>query len=657
MTRVPFGAKSSPFLLAATIRHHLKSAETSYPQTAPLLSNHFYVDVGVVGVNTVQEALTLYHESQAIFRDAGMKLVKWTTNRSELKGTFEADGTASPSATSLRKALGLGWDISTDEIRYSLKSITEFLESNLNTGTKRYVLQAVARIYDPFGYVTPYVVTAKILLQRIWLAKLNWDDRLPEDLMNTWSTWCRQVPLLARVSLQRRLTALNISEASCSLHIFSDASPRAYGAAAYLVINDGSGYTEECLVLAKTRVAPLKTVSLPRLELMGAVIASRLLKFVQSALAVTHAATILWTDSEITLHWIYGAPSDWKPFVQNRVAEIQGVTDPHQWRHCPGHDNPADLLTRGTSCLHLIESKLWWKGPSWLIDQQSWPPPWRVPQETSEEVRNEAKGSDLYSAPASVKVRVMNADRYSSLHKLLRVTAWALRFLHNSTHPSQNKTGVLTAEEISAAEEYWILTAQREAFGPHPTTHKSLQNVSLFHDGKGVLRITGRLQYSDLHESAKHPIVIPSDHPITAMLIIRAHTRLLHAGVQETLAELREEHWIIRGRQVVKKTLHGCRICHRAKAQACSEATAPLPRDRLSQAPPCTVTGTDYPGPLYYKCSERSARKCYILIFTCAVTRAVHLGLTKSMLAEDFLMAFRRFLSRRGILETMYSEF
>ncbi|XP_064475627.1 uncharacterized protein LOC135389519 [Ornithodoros turicata] len=572
MTRVPFGAKSSPFLLAATIRHHLKSAETLYPQTAPLLSNHFYVDDLVVGVDTVQEALTLYRESQAIFRDAGMKLVKWTTNRSELQGTFEDDGTASPSATSQRKVLRLGWDISTDEIRYSLNSITEFLESNLNTGIKRYVLQAVARIYDPFGYVTPYVVTAKILLQRIWLAKLNWDDRLPEDLKNTWSTWCRQVPLLARVSLPRRLTALNISEASCSLHIFSDASPRAYGAAAYLVINDGSGYTEACLVLAKTRVAPLKTVSLPRLELMAAVIASRLLKFVQSALAITQAATILWTDSEITLHWIYGAPSDWKPFVQNRVAEIQGVTDPHQWRYCPGYDNPADLLTRGTSCLHLIESKLWWKGPSWLIDQQSWPPPWRVPQETSEEVRNEAKGNDLYSAPASVKVPIMNADRYSSLHKLLLVTAWVLRFLHNSTHTSQKKTGVLTAEEISAAEQYWILTAQLESFGPHPTTHKSLQNVSLFHDEKGVLRMTGRLQYSDLHESAKHPIVIPSDHPITAMLISRAHTRLLHAGVQETLAELCKEHWIIRGRQVVKKTLHGCRICRRAKAQACSEA-------------------------------------------------------------------------------------
>ncbi|XP_064459094.1 uncharacterized protein LOC135369435 [Ornithodoros turicata] len=448
MTRVPFGAKSSPFLLAATIRHHLKSAETSHPQTAPLLSNHFYVDDLVVGVDTVQEALTLYHESQEIFRDAGMKLVKWTTNRSELQGTFEADGTASSSATSQRKVLGLGWDISTDEIRYSLKSITEFLESNFNTGTKRYVLQAVARIYDPFGYVTPYVVTAKILLQRIWLAKLNWDDRLPEDLMNTWSTWCRQ----------------------------------------------------------------------------------------------------------------------------NRVAEIQGVTDPHQWQHSPGHDNPADLLPRGTSCLHLIESKLWWKGPSWLIDQQSWPPPLRVPQETSEEVRSEAKGSDLYSAPASVKVPIMNADRYSSLHKLLRVTAWVLRFLHNTTHPSQ-KTGVLTAEEISAAEEYWILTAQHESFGPHPTTHKSLQNVSLFHDGKGVLRMTGRLQYSDLHGSAKHPIVIPSDHPITAMLVSRAHTGLLHAGVQETLAELCKEHWIIRGRQVVKKTLHGCRICRRAKAQACSEAT------------------------------------------------------------------------------------
>ncbi|XP_064464472.1 uncharacterized protein LOC135375756 [Ornithodoros turicata] len=178
MTRVPFGAKSSPFLLAATIRHHLRAAEETYPRTASLLSSHFYVDDLVVGMPSPEEALTVYHESRQIFRDAGMKLVKWTSNDAHLRATFDADGTGSSTTSPLRKVLGIVWDIETDEIRYPLKSMSEFLEQRSNT--KRYVLQAVARIYDPLGDVAPFVLTAKILLQRIWLSKMSWDEELPD---------------------------------------------------------------------------------------------------------------------------------------------------------------------------------------------------------------------------------------------------------------------------------------------------------------------------------------------------------------------------------------------------------------------------------------------------------------------------------------------
>ncbi|XP_064471798.1 uncharacterized protein LOC135386020 [Ornithodoros turicata] len=304
MTRVPFGAKSSPFLLAATIRHHLRAAEETYPRTASLLSSHFYVDDLVVGMLSPEEALTVYHESRQIFRDAGMKLVKWTSNNAILRATFDADETGSSTTSPLRKVQGIVWDIETDEIRYPLKSISEFLEQRSNT--KRYILQAVARIYDPLGYVAPFVLTAKILLQRIWLSKMSWDEELPEDLMGVWSSWCQQVPLLSRVSLPRRLGG-KMSEGSIALHMFCDASPRAYGAAAYLVTLDRDGHYRADLLLAKSRVAPVKTVSLPRLELMGAVIATRLMRFLQTTLSLSTVPTVLWTDSEITLYWIYGS--------------------------------------------------------------------------------------------------------------------------------------------------------------------------------------------------------------------------------------------------------------------------------------------------------------------------------------------------------------
>ncbi|XP_064462067.1 uncharacterized protein LOC135372371 [Ornithodoros turicata] len=362
MTRVPFGARSSPFLLAATLRQHLHSAAGSHPETAPLLASNFYVDDLVVGADTVEHAASLYCEAKAILQEGGMKLVKWSTNDSTLQARFEADRVAPAKSAIMKKVLGLSWDTDSDEVLYSLKSFFEFLEKR--SDTKRYVLQAVSRVYDPLGYIAPYVITAKILLQRLWLAKLSWDEKLPEELLHVWHKWCNEAHTLSRIRIPRRFIAtMAFSTAAKTLHVFCDASTQAYGAVIYLVSCNSTGHAEATLVLAKTRVAPTKTTSLPRLELMGAILAARLSSFVTNAVSLREARVLFWTDSEITLHWIYGAPTTWKPFVAHRVAEIQSITSPDQWRHCPGRDNPADLLTRGTSCLHIADSPCWWNGP------------------------------------------------------------------------------------------------------------------------------------------------------------------------------------------------------------------------------------------------------------------------------------------------------
>ncbi|XP_064485951.1 uncharacterized protein LOC135398480 [Ornithodoros turicata] len=256
MTRVPFGAKSSPFLLAVSITHHLQSAAAQCPETAALLSTHFYVDDLVVAVGSSQEASLLYRQARDILLEAGMKLVKWTSNDMKLRTLFQDEGTTSMSTTPLRKVLGLNWDIDSDEIQLSVKSLTEFLERRADT--KRYVLQAVSRTYDPLGYVAPYVITAKILLQRIWLAKLQWDDQLPEALMNTWHRWCQEVTMLSDFRVPRRLSGASapLQESTQSLHVFSDASTKAYGAAVYLVLQSDDGNIEISIVLAKARVPP-----------------------------------------------------------------------------------------------------------------------------------------------------------------------------------------------------------------------------------------------------------------------------------------------------------------------------------------------------------------------------------------------------------------
>ncbi|XP_064470081.1 uncharacterized protein LOC135384827 [Ornithodoros turicata] len=655
MTRVPFGAKSSPFLLAATIRHHLQSVETTYTPTASLLASHFYVDDLVVGLDTVEEALTLYHQARQILRAASMKLVKWTSNCAPLRSTFEADGTTSASDTSLKKVLGLVWDVDTDELRYSLKSISEFLEKR--TDTKRCVLQTASRVYDPLGYIAPFVITIKILLQRIWLSKIQWDDRLPEDLMGTWLSWCQEVPLISRISIPRTLSdSASIAAASKTLHVFCDASPKAYGAVVYLVTERDKAHSEASLLLAKSRVAPVKHVSLPRLELMGAVIAARLLRCVRATLSMPEVEAVLWTDSEVALHWIHGSSQEWKPFVKNRVVDIQEITDSRQWRHCPGCDNPADLLTRGINCLRLLDDVCWWHGPSWLSNRANWPPLWYQSDMIVDEVRMEAKPATVCCAPLTTHSPLLDITDFGSLHRLLRVTAWTKRFLHNCSH-TDKREGAVSAEELAAAETYWIHIAQRQRFGAKPTNHKSLKSTSVFYDDNNIIRLKGRLQYGEFSEPLKYPIIIPADHHFTALLVSSTHVRLLHAGVQETLADLRERYWVIRGRQVVRKVLHRCLVCRRERARACSEPTAPLPRDRVLPSPPFETVGTDYAGPLHFRSPEGDeAGRCYLLIFTCAITRAVHLELTKSMTAHDFLQAFQKFISRRGLPRTVYSD-
>ncbi|XP_064464132.1 uncharacterized protein LOC135375332 [Ornithodoros turicata] len=300
MTRVPLGAKSSPFLLAATTRHHLQSVEATYTPTdtltASLLASHFYVDDLVVGLDTVEEALTLYHQARQILREAGMKQAKRTSNCAALRSTFEADGTTSAPDTSLKKVLGLFSDVDTDELRYSPKSISKFLEKR--TDTKRCVLQTESRVYDPLVYIASFVITIKILQHSIWLSKIQWDDRLLEDLMGTWLSWCQEVPLISRISIPRTLSdSTSIAAASKTLHMFCDASPKAYDAAVYLVSERDKGLSEASLLLAKSRVAPVKHVSLPRVELMSAVIAARLLRCVRATLSMPEVEAVLWTDS------------------------------------------------------------------------------------------------------------------------------------------------------------------------------------------------------------------------------------------------------------------------------------------------------------------------------------------------------------------------
>lgn len=663
MTRVPFGATCSPFLLAATLRHHLKAVEEKFPRTAKILSDNLYVDDFVTGADSVEEAERIIRESQTILEMGGMNLRKWRSNHPEIIASLAETESAQKTLPELgpTKILGVEWRPDTDDFVFEMPALIGFLASRQDT--KRFLLQASARIFDPFGFLSAITITAKVMFQNLWERGTAWDEKLPSDLQETWDKWCQQLPQLRQISVPRILARkLRDARTKSELHIFCDASPKAYGAVAYIKAQNEEGEITIVLLMAKARVAPLKRLSLPRLELMGALIGARLASYLTEQLNVNDISVHCWTDSTVALSWIKSSALRWKPFVSNRVQEIQTLTDPTVWKHCPGKENPADLLTRGILPAELVGRKDWWTGPEWLKREERSIMVSDI-QESQLCMAEERAVQILHTITQSTPEPLMNLEDHSSLTRVLRVTAWVRRFIHNCR--SQSKlTGELTAEEVSAAEKIWQKACQLDTFGNDIHALRAARSLDQgssvialnpFLDADGIMRVGGRLQYSTEEENAKHPVILSPSHPFTRLLISWEHRRLLHAGVRDTLSQLRERYWIIRGRQAIKSVIRRCLPCQKQSCRAAEEPTAPLPPYRVTQADPFETTGIDFAGPIFYN-DNGSEHKAYIALFTCATTRAVHLELVRDLSAKSFLMAFKRFVSRRGICKTVLSD-
>lgn len=245
---------------------------------------------------------------------------------------------------------------------------------------------------------------------------------------------------------------------------------------------------------------------------------------------------------------------------------------------------------------------------------------------------------------------------------MLRITAWVKRFITNA-RSSQKTQGELTALELTAAEMYWVRVAQEHSFCQEVSALKAGQDVSRvskirdlkpFLDENSLICVGGRLQHSDLSFREQHPWVLQTKHKYSKLLVQYCHETVMHSGVRDTLVQMREKYWVLKGRQLVKKMVSRCYICLKLKVKPAQQVTAPLPRDRVTESPPFQITGVDFAGLLYVKTSGQS--KAYIALFTCAVTRAVHLELVTDLTTERFLLALKRFIARRGLCKVIYSD-
>ena len=333
--------------------------------------------------------------------------------------------------TQLEKILGIDWNCVSDEFLIQFTTLTESAKSLVPT--KRNILSILAGLYDPLGFVSPLVVTIKVLFQELWIEGFAWDDELDENRKRRWLGWIEELERIGKVAVPRCFYGLFFGNVRCSLHGFADASVKAYCAVVYFVSELCGAYNIE-LLTSKTRVAPNKSHTIPRLELMSGRILAQLMSSVKHALGseVEIIETYFWLDSKTALCWIYNR-GEWNKFVRHRVNEILNLSRKEDWNHCPGEDNPADVGSRGTVASKLKDNTLWWKGPSWLAGpKDGWPMKNEI--EATGESQSEAKQTVVLAANVE-KVpsleNVLDIRRFGSLCKLVRVASFVVRFVNN----------------------------------------------------------------------------------------------------------------------------------------------------------------------------------------------------------------------------------
>ena len=628
-TRVPFGAEASPFMLGATLQHHFDLQNTSLEETVKSLKEDTYVDNLMKTAADVEELKRFKREATTVMESAKFPVHKWESNVQEL------DTEANPS-----KILGYMWDKREDVIEINTEINSNISESQV---TKREILSQLSSVYDPLGLISPATVRGKAIYRDACDECKSWNTAVSDKITQQWNKWTNQ---LRNIQVPRSIPRGVNDISSVHLHVFADASKTACSAVAIAVIEHSSGVVKG-LLTSKSRISKRNT-TIPRLELISGHMAANLAKNINTALRCwLIKSTTIWMDSMTALYWICNPGKPWKVFVSNRVRKIAEITNDLKiaWKYCPTDMNLADLGSRG-ALLDKMEAGEWFEGPDWLLDECKWPQQPRL--ETSTSVSEEC-------SPAKEKVYFAaerEPDEWDALlnkhpyWKAMRITAWALRFVNMSRAKKTRGKEImpLTVEETNNAEKHWVKKVQANV-------NMDLESPgwTIVKDDKGILRCKGRI-------TGYQPMYI--DKGVFADKLIRhIHTEVIHLGIPNTMAAIREKWWIPKLRSKVKKIINECKTCKTFSTKPYgTTATAALPTFRTESSRPFQTTGVDFAGPLEYKISKEEKGKCYILIFTCATSRAIHLEVTKTQTAEELQRKLTAFITRRTRPERIISD-
>ncbi|KAL0153566.1 hypothetical protein M9458_051180 [Cirrhinus mrigala] len=654
---LPFGTTCSP---CCTI-YALQEIAQNHPQADPALvrtvKSSFYVDNCLHSLQTVAEARTLVDDLRQLLLTGGFELRQWASNRPEVIQHLPSEARSQnselwlsqKSTDLLEGTLGLLWNCLTDSFSYKPS------QSGCLEPTLRNVYSVLASQYDPLGYLIPFTTRAKVLVQDLWKNNLGWDDPITSDsLLTRWQDWQQELQNLNRIAIPRCYTPIvgHVEILNRDLHIFCDASERAYGSVAYMRTENSEGHVHVSFVLAHSRVAPRKQMTIPRLELSAALTGAQVANILQSELTVDISRVILWSDSATVLQWLKSDSCRYKVFVGTWVAEIQSLTNIESWRYVDSVSNPADIITRGQPLKDLIPPGRWSNGPNFLHQPEScWP---TLPADEPEPEAELKKSAVCLHVSTSPDIPLPDANQFSTWTELLKASVTS----HHGAAPSTTQS-IDDSERYISAEKLLIQRAQKDSFPeefkalaterPLPSNSRLASLSPEYDKASGLIRVGGRLRHAKHMElDAIHPIVLDPQHNLTKLLIKDCDSSLFHPGPERVFAELRRRYWILRGREAIKKHQYQCMDCQKCRAKPGIPRMADLPPTRLRlYKPPFYSTGMDCFGPFTVKIGRRTEKR-WGIVFKCLTTRCAHLDLLESLDTDAFLMSLRRFIARRG---------
>ncbi|EYB84716.1 hypothetical protein Y032_0311g2141 [Ancylostoma ceylanicum] len=668
-TRVPFGINASPFLLNMSIKYALER-DSDNRLKEEILANT-YVDNVLIGADSTRECIMKQTACKETFLRMNMNLREFMSNNTKVMQTIPAQDRMMDHPRPV-KLLGVKWDPTTDTLNVPINI------GSSQVSSKRSALRVFASTFDPLGFLTPLLVRAKMFIQDLWQSGHSWDDPLGAETTQKWDQIVQEIADY-KVNVPRFVG--RTPENTYDIVVCSDASKRVYAAAAYVITRPTAGKPNSTLLFAKAKLTPPGATTIPRMELLACHLAAKMLRFLRSQLNINLHSVRFLTDSQIVLYWIHSS-KPLKTYVANRVKYIREVLDELKsariecgFHYVATDDNPADCATRGLTATE-IQDHMWWSGPPYITTPfLSWPhisanfsanPPPGGAAEEQIKIVGATTTTLAYKSPVPF-------DRTNSYIRLVRTTAYVLKYLaklfrlvrtkrrSTDTNKSLISLGTIStkpsisAEDFSTAELVVIREHYRERV--EQLDSSSIKRLRTEQDKDGIIRVHQRMAQAELDQTSKNPILLVPGHPLSNMVIMYYHTKLFHAGVSHLVSALRERFFIPKLKRLVAFCISNCAVCRRQQGRFYPYPDPPdLPPKRVTRSRPFQNIGLDYFGPISVRSFQNTKSKVWVSLFTCMSTRALHLEVVNDNSTTQFLLAFRRFMARRGTPDSVLSD-